>query len=119
MPNEYQALKSDKEKFRPKELRKLGNKELKIVWEGGHVSLYPFRLLRQNCQCAHCLDEWSGKPILARESVPQNLEGLKVNVVGQYALGIQFSDGHSTGLYTYDHLRGLCPCGDCDKTLKE
>ena len=105
--------------IQPKELKKLGNKELKIIWEDAHESRYLFRLLRQNCQCAHCVDEWSGKTILAREAVPQNLEGLKVNVVGLYALGINFSDGHNTGLYTYDHLRKICPCEECRKNLKE
>lgn len=99
--------------IQPKELRKIGNKELKIIWADAHESVYPFRVLRQNCQCAHCVDEWSGKPILARESVPPDLEGLKVNIVGQYALAIHFSDGHSTGLYAFDHLRKICVCEKC------
>jgi DUF971 family protein len=48
-----------------------------------------------------------------RESVDANLEGLKVSIVGQYALQITFSDGHSTGLYTFDFLKKICPCPDC------
>ena len=27
--------------------------------------------------------------------------------VGNYAICFEFSDGHRTGLYTYDYLRGL------------
>ena len=118
MGNEYQVLKNNEQKVRPKELRKLGSKELKIVWTDGHSSAYPFRYLRQNCQCALCVNEWSGKPILARESVSQDLEGLKVRVVGQYALGIDFSDGHSTGLYAFDPLRKICPCQICEQNQK-
>ena len=115
MGNEYQVKNLKPAGVRPTELKKLGNRELKISWSDGHQSVYPFRYLRQNCQCALCVDEWSGKPILARESVSQDLEGLKVRVVGQYALGIDFSDGHSTGLYAFEHLRKICPCEACLK----
>ena len=33
--------------------------------------------------------------------------------VGQYAIQLSFSDGHSTGIYSYDHLRSICPCPEC------
>lgn len=99
--------------MQPAAIRKIGNKELRLDWPDGHESSYPFRYLRQSCQCAMCVDEWSGKPLLARESVDPKLEGLKASVVGQYALQITFSDGHATGLYTFDFLRKICPCSDC------
>jgi DUF971 family protein len=35
------------------------------------------------------------------------------HAVGQYAIQISFSDGHSTGIYSYDHLRSICPCAEC------
>lgn len=41
---------------------------------------------------------------------------LKMNAiepVGTYALKISWSDGHDTGLYSYDHLREICPCPEC------
>jgi DUF971 family protein len=28
-------------------------------------------------------------------------------------LQIQFSDGHATGIYSFEHLRELCPCEKC------
>ncbi len=113
MPNEYEVVKGNLSTVQPTGLKKIGGKELKIAWSDGHESIYGFRFLRQNCQCALCIDEWSGKPLLARESIDQNLEGLKVSVVGQYALSMHFSDGHSTGLYTFSFLRKLCPCDIC------
>jgi len=99
--------------MKPKGIKKIGNKELKILWDDGHESVYSFRLLRQSCQCAMCVDERSGQPILVRDSIREGLEGLKVEVMGNYALGITFGDGHSTGLFTFDHLRKICPCGAC------
>ncbi len=97
----------------PKEIRKIGTTDLKITWNDLHQSLYPFPYLRQNCRCAFCIDERSGKQILIKDNVNPNLEAFKVTPVGQYALRIDFSDGHNTGLYTLQHLRQLCPCKEC------
>ncbi len=97
----------------PSGLKKIGTREFEIRWSDDHTSLYGFRYLRQNCQCALCVDEWSGQPVLVRESVSKDLEGLSVNLVGQYALQFGFSDGHSTGIYTFSHLRKVCPCDTC------
>jgi len=31
--------------------------------------------------------------------------------VGNYAIQINFTDGHSTGIFSYDYLRLMCPAG--------
>ena len=41
------------------------------------------------------------------------LKMLNVEPVGSYAFKIYWSDGHSTGIYSYDHLRKICPCPEC------
>jgi DUF971 family protein len=33
--------------------------------------------------------------------------------VGRYAIRFHWSDGHSTGIYTFEQLRELCPCPIC------
>ena len=33
-----------------------------------------------------------------------------VEPVGNYAIRIHWNDGHSSGIYSYDHLRQICPC---------
>jgi DUF971 family protein len=38
--------------------------------------------------------------------------------VGNYAIQISFTDGHSTGIYSYDHLRSICPCAECAKAFR-
>jgi DUF971 family protein len=38
--------------------------------------------------------------------------------VGNYALQIDFSDGHTTGIYSYDYLRTICPCDECAKAFR-
>lgn len=96
--------------IQPIQLKKVSPLEFKIVWSDQHESLYTFRYLRQHCQCAFCVDEWSGKPLLEREKISQQLEGVNVQLVGQYALRIDFSDGHNTGIFPFKQLRGICPC---------
>ena len=41
-----------------------------------------------------------------------------IEPVGSYALRIEWSDGHNTGLYSYDHLRHICPCPICRNTAQ-
>lgn len=38
--------------------------------------------------------------------------------VGNYAIQINFTDGHSTGIFSYDYLRTNCPCPDCAKSFR-
>ncbi len=97
-------------KTTPTEIKKIGNGNLEITWEDGHVSLYDFRYLRQKCPCAGCIDEWTSKKLIKEDTIPLDLEGLKVEPVGGYALSFSFSDQHNTGIYHFSHLRDICPC---------
>ena len=58
-----------------------------------------------------CVDEFTGRPLLDGRGVPETLEGTGVSVVGRYALSVSFGDGHATGIYSFEHLRRICPCG--------
>jgi DUF971 family protein len=40
------------------------------------------------------------------------------NAVGNYALQIQFSDSHATGIFSFEHLREICPCVDCAREFR-
>lgn len=98
---------------KPVELKKQGQEQFKITWSDGHVSMYPFRYLRQNCGCAGCRNEITGERILKPESVAADLKGFKVELVGNYALHFEFSDHHTTGIYPFAVLRAICPCEEC------
>lgn len=99
--------------IRPRELVKVQDREFRILWEDGHRSVYPFRLLRLNCACAFCRDEITGKVLIDPAAVPTDLRGLGASPVGLYGLRFDFSDGHATGIYTFQALRALCPCELC------
>jgi DUF971 family protein len=86
---------------------------LRIRWQDGHVSEYEPRYLRVNCRCAGCIDEYSGRPLLDAAGVPANVHPLAIRRVGRYALQFDWSDGHTTGIYPFELLRGLCRCAAC------
>ena len=45
-------------------------------------------------------------------------EGQAATQVGSYAIQINFSDGHSTGIFSYDYLRSNCPCPECETAFR-
>ena len=104
---------------------------LDIVWSDGHVSHYDFVYLRDLCPCATCSDERRKKQQAPFQG-PGTLTGSSAlplfkpkpraraaKVVGHYALQIDFTDGHSTGIYSYDYLRTICPCQECAEAFRE
>jgi prepilin-type processing-associated H-X9-DG protein len=95
-----------------------------IAWADGHTSHFDFVYLRDQCPCATCNDERAKKESLGEASpafasspaLPMfkpKPKAQSAQAVGQYAIQISFSDGHSTGIYSYDLLRSICPCAEC------
>lgn len=91
--------------------------QVRILWKDGHESLYSARYLRLNCKCASCINEISGEKRLRDSSIPKDIYSLSLNPVGRYAYQFRFSDGHNTGIYTYEHLREICPCDNCKSQI--
>lgn len=82
-------------------------RRLELEWPDGRVDSLPFRHLRCECPCAVCVDEVTGRRVLKPESVPDTIAVHNIGFVGNYALRVEWSDGHSTGLYTWERLRHL------------
>ncbi len=97
----------------PAEVSRPAPGRLSIRWSDGHASDYSARDLRFACRCAVCVEEMSGKALLRPETIPAFLDLRGVQPTGRYALHIAFSDGHESGIYTFDRLRELCPCPEC------
>jgi DUF971 family protein len=95
----------------PTKLELAGENRLRIGWSDGQTRLYTFAELRQACPCATCREKRNAPPAPAgllpvlslAEARP--LAILEMNPVGNYAYSIRFSDGHDTGIYTFDLLR--------------
>jgi prepilin-type processing-associated H-X9-DG protein len=86
-----------------------------ILWSDGHVSVYAARDLRLGCRCAVCVDEWTHENRIDSGRVPAQIKPERIEVVGNYALHFAWSDGHDSGIYSYDYLREICGCADCRK----
>lgn len=93
---------------------------MEIAWEDGHRSIYSGEKLRWACPCAECRGEGgsTGRLARAKNLDPDELRVQDASLIGQYAVQIAFESGHSTGLYTFSLLRGLCACDECQARPK-
>jgi len=112
-----------------------------ITWADGHASHFDFAYLREECPCAMCNDERMKKAQgqekdrqLKRENAARaaaaplgspllpmykpKLAAKSAHAVGNYALQIDFNDGHATGIYSFDYLRTICPCQECAREYR-
>lgn len=89
--------------------------QLEIDWADGKRCVYPISLLRTMCPCATCRevrkDSQAGKSSL--RILPGNftkpITALSAELVGNYALRIEWSDRHDAGIYSFRYLRDICP----------
>lgn len=102
----------------PQRIERRGEFELVITWSDGSQRVTSAVNLRDGCPCATCReklrakqqDEEAGRPkqlpvLLAGELQP--LKVVRMQPVGNYAYNIGFSDGHDSGIYTFDLLKQL------------
>ena len=98
---------------------------VEITWSDQHASRYDFPYLRDHCPCALCNDEREkkskGGATISSPLLPMykpRVTAKSANAVGNYALQIQFSDSHATGIFSFEHLREICPCVDCAREFR-
>ena len=80
---------------------------VEISWSNETPRRHHARQLRCECRCAGCVDERTGVRTLDVETVPNDIGITQIELVGNYALKFSFSDGHDTGIYSWERLYGL------------
>jgi DUF971 family protein len=97
------------------------NERLEVVWQDGRRCVYPISYLRTMCPCAQCRKVREGEAAPAGEVkrktkltiLPGNfatpLQAVSAELVGNYALRIEWSDQHASGIYSFTYLREICP----------
>lgn len=120
---------------KPSRLDLKRDRDLTITWPDGRVDVWTIAQLRQRCPCAACKIQRTGRdphqlmqPVA--EPQPSETEGtgkrLSLTVaskpiisesdpitvttaepVGNYAIRLNFSDGHQSGIFSWAHLRDL------------
>ena len=95
-------------------IQPVGRYAIQISWSDGTTTRWTVSELRRSCPCATCRDERSAGessdskpvgvlPVLSpAEAQPLRIEAM--NPVGSYAYNIVFSDGHSSGIFTFAML---------------
>lgn len=88
---------------------------LTIRWRDGRESFYPVEHLRRlspSAETRTLRESLARNPLTvlpARATQHGPLKAINAEFVGNYALRIHFSDGHATGLFTWDYLRSIDP----------
>ncbi|APS00927.1 hypothetical protein BCY86_06215 [Pajaroellobacter abortibovis] len=88
-----------------------GGRFTEIEWGDGHRGIYPHTILRGCCPCAGCQGH-SGTIKFVPPSDFQ-CELMRIEVIGNYALLLEWVDGHGSGIYSFPYLRTLCQCPPC------
>ena len=92
------------------------DEKLTIQWADGRTCVYSISLLRTMCPCAQCKTVRQDNAPKKRSSLSilpgnfaEQLIATSAELVGNYALRIDWSDGHTSGIYSFDYLREICP----------
>jgi DUF971 family protein len=94
----------------------VAGRELALAWADGHESYLPFDDLRSRCPCSLCRGQREAPPDplrIVKAPARGQVTILRLAPVGAYAVQIVWSDGHDTGIYSFESLRASCPCPEC------
>lgn len=100
---------------RPQHLDLQKDKALTIQWRDGRVSIYPVVYLRKMSPSADARalrEQMQRNPLTVLPSNFQSgaaITAQSLELVGNYAVRIVFSDGHDTGIYSWEYLREIDP----------
>lgn len=81
------------------------SRQLDIAFDDGAAFQIPFELLRVYSQSAEVKGHGPGQEVLQVGKREVGIDG--VEPVGNYAIKPLFTDGHATGIYTWDYLYKL------------
>ncbi len=105
--------------MKPATIDQISDRAIMIIWDDGHESIYFADHLRKHCPCALCNKEKEQKeakpasPFKVEKVALEDVTFTSCRLIGRYAVGFHFSDGHKTGIYPYKKLRELCQCDLC------
>lgn len=89
---------------------------LRLTWSDGHTGELDYDYVRGYCPCAGCQGHGSG--VIRFHPPARPVAPVGIEPVGHYAISIEWTDRHATGIYRFDFLREICPCPDCRRTRR-
>jgi DUF971 family protein len=123
---EERTLSADAVTPRKVRVMKTAGEGVAVEWKDGHQSQWSFAWLRRACPCATCVEERAGAGRRPGEAAPKSPLALyeppalplEVTPVGNYAVQFKWNDGHESGIYSWEYLRGQCQCAACLEPLR-
>lgn len=106
----------------PIEIQRQGNLSVVIKWSDNTESTLSTKILRENCPCAFCKakrgDDSHDRPLIPEQGMKRSLKVIdhsleeeitlqEIWLIGSYAIGMKWADGHATGIYTFELLNRL------------
>ncbi len=89
--------------------------KLTVTWDTGKTCVYPFDLLRNACPCAQCRgghENMKPEPDDDVFTIPlmnvASAQLVNLEAMGNYAINIEWGDGHNHGIYNWPYLYSLC-----------
>ena len=80
---------------------------LEVTWRDEEPHRFRIKQIRCACGCAGCVNEMTGVRTLDVSAVPEDSSITDMQLVGNYAVKFDFSDGHNTGIYSWDRLHEM------------
>lgn len=89
------------------------DRDLTVTWDDGTTAVYPITYLRARCPCASCKqlrEQMTKSRLTVLPDAPSGpITVVSAEMVGNYALQIQWSDNHGSGIYSFSYLREIAP----------
>ena len=111
------SIPERRQPIEPREISQESDTLLRITWSDGEVCDYQAAELRRACPCAQRVNEWTGERMLKPEAIADEVEINGIEIVGRYALNFRWSDGHATGIYSFQYLRDLCVSNSSEESF--
>ena len=83
------------------------NQHVTLTWGDDSQIKVNNRDLRLSCRCALCVNELTGKKILNEKNIRPDIAPKEIIPLGNYAIGITWNDGHSSGIYPYKNIKEI------------
>lgn len=81
--------------------------QLHIRWSDGTESTLKNHDVRLACKCAQCVNEYTGEKLLDPASVAEDVEVAEIQPLGNYAVAVEWNDGHTSSIYSWEYLKQL------------
>ena len=97
--------------MKPFKIKIIDKDKLQLTWSDGKENILPLKYLRDECPCASCKGETilfkTYRPPQPAIFSPEMYKVENIEIVGDYAIQINWKDGHNTGIYSWEYLQIL------------